>query len=450
MKKTATILALLALASSTSPFSVKAQALRPSTESMATWDIAQGRWKDTVRTFEMSYTPEYTLVSRSPKYQTTYSGFAPVAGDVYQSRFFWDPQSTYSKVQIDSVHEDGTLTPVRLDQYDRTPGRTAYARSAWNAGNWTTIQTNVTMTDEMGIMRSSVNQAVVGGVFMVTDSLHVAVSQDLKGNVTNVKVWQWMIPGPELEPIVEQKYTLNGDGSIAIAEVWNNNSGEFAKAFRMHSFDWAVRNKSFPYISREPGVDLFYGGDGFRSMTVDLPYEDEWNEYYQVTQGFDEQGRATSYTFSAMARDTFEFSDGLISLAQHDDLVVDQWMTSQGTRTLYDRDANGTLRSVTSQRYDPALSQYVNDRLYYYTYGTADVTADNVPSITIYPNPVASELRIQSSQPVLGVAIVNVTGATVLRSANASVDVSSLVPGIYLATIRTQGATKVLRFIKSS
>jgi hypothetical protein len=449
MKKTATVLTLFALPFLSSDIA-NAQALKPSVEYSATWDVGLNRWRDTVRTFEMSYTPEYTLISRSPKYQTTYSGFAPVIGDVYQSRFFWDPKRTYSRVQIDSIHENGSLTPIRLDLYDRTPTSTTFTRSTWNGSQWTPIQSSVSTTDEMGIVRSSVNHNMVAGVLTLTDSTHVDVTQDFKGNVTNIKMWKWMIPDPALLPVVEQKYTLNGDGSIAAAEVWNNSSGEFAKAFRMQGFDWVVRDKSFPYVIREQGVDLMYGGDGFKSMTVDLPFGDEWNEFYQVTQTFDDQNRVTSYGFSGMTRDTFAFDGGLISLNQHDDYISNQWMTSNGTRMLFDRDANGTLRSVISQRYNASTSQYVNEKLYFYAFGTSSVKADEEIAISVYPNPVVREIHVRSSEPIEAVSIYDVTGNTLLRSVDKSIDVSTLTPGTYAVRIRTQSGERTLKFVKSN
>ncbi|HET6513191.1 MAG TPA: T9SS type A sorting domain-containing protein [Candidatus Kapabacteria bacterium] len=450
MKKIVTAFALCALTLLLDRSAVHAQQQKPSAEYASIWDATLNRWKDTVLTYTMTYTPEYTLSSRGGKYLTTYTGFTPVTSEVYQSRFFWEPRMTYSQVRIDSVHENGALTPIRLDQYDRTtPRKTVYTRSTWTGTEWKTLVQSISETDTLGLLRSSVNHSTIGGEFKLVDSTHVDVVQDIKGNVLSIKISQWTIQEPMLQVIAEQRYTLAGDGSIGVAEIWNNANGDLAPAFRLHSIDWVARNKSFSYVQREPSSQLFVGGDAYRSAIVDLASGGEWSEYYQIQQTFDDQNRLTSYLYSGISRDTFMFDEGLISLNQHDDLVGGQWSTERGTKTIYDRDANGTLRSVITQKFDPNTSKYINDRLYFYVYGTANVTdAIERTSLSVYPNPATQSITINSSEPVIAATIISTTGAELLKSSTDRIDVSSLSPGSYGVRVITASGEHMLKFIK--
>jgi hypothetical protein len=306
------------------------------------------------------------------------------------------------------------------------------------------------MTDTLGILRSSVNHALINGTLTLTDSTHVDVTQDIKGNVTKVRVARWTMADPVLQTIAEQRNTLAGDGSIASAELWNTDNGDLAPALRLHGFDWVVRNKTYPYVQRELGAQLLYGGDGYRSMIIDVPSGGDWVELYNVQQNFDAQNRLTSYIFDGMTRDTFAFDAGLLTLSQHDEFNGGEWSTGLGTRSIYDRDANGTLRSVTTQRFNPNTSKYVNERIYFYAFGTADVKTNKSNStIAIYPNPVADQLTITSMEPVLNISVISMTGAVVIESQDTKIDVSALSPGAYGIRIRTSEGEETLRFVKS-
>jgi hypothetical protein len=143
------------------------------------------------------------------------------------------------------------------------------------------------------------------------------------------------------------------------------------------------------------------------------------------------------------------FDEGLISLNQHDDLVGGQWSTERGTKTIYDRDANGTLRSVITQKFDPNTSRYINDRLYFYVYGTANVTdASETTSLSVYPNPATQSISINSSEPVIAATIISTTGAELLKSSTDRIDVSSLSPGSYGVRVITASGEHMLKFIK--
>ncbi|HET6510581.1 MAG TPA: T9SS type A sorting domain-containing protein [Candidatus Kapabacteria bacterium] len=451
MKKIATTCVVLgfSLLLGTSP--AQAQVQKPAAEFSAVWDTQLNRWKDTAQTFQMSYAPSYSLVQRTGKFRTTYSGFVPTPTTVYQSRFFWEPGMTYSSALIDSVHDDGvTVTPIRLDSYDRKAGRTTFTRSTWNGTSWVPMLTSVSMTDELGIQYSFVNHAMLAGTLTLTDSTHVTVTKDFKGNVTAMKVSRWTLEEPTLKTLSEQRYTLNGDGSIASAEVWTSpNGSELTRSMRLHSFDWAIRDKSFPYVTRDEGMDLFYGGDGWRSAKVDIWNGTDWSEMYSLEQTFDDENRLTSYTFNGMTRDTFVFDQGLLTLAQSDIFMSNTWVTNRGNRTAYDRDANGTLRSVMTQRFDAGSSQYVNERLYFYQSGTASVAAGSESiSIALYPNPVVGELKIRTGTALISAEVLGLTGETLISSRDESIDVSSLSPGAYGIRVKTDGGEKTLKFIK--
>ena len=73
-------------------------------------------------------------------------------------------------------------------------------------------------------------------------------------------------------------------------------------------------------------------------------------------------------------------------------------------------------------------------------------------SISTYPNPVTSKLNIQSEELITSVSIFNTLGQKVLNvaggSLNLSVDMSTLSPGVYVATIATDNGAKTMKVIK--
>lgn len=73
-------------------------------------------------------------------------------------------------------------------------------------------------------------------------------------------------------------------------------------------------------------------------------------------------------------------------------------------------------------------------------------------SISTYPNPVTSELNIQSKELITSVSIFNTLGQEVLNlpagSLNVAVDMSTLSPGVYLANIATERGSKTQKVIK--
>lgn len=73
-------------------------------------------------------------------------------------------------------------------------------------------------------------------------------------------------------------------------------------------------------------------------------------------------------------------------------------------------------------------------------------------SISTYPNPVTSELNIQSKELITSVSIFSILGQQVLSlpagSLNVAVDMSTLSPGVYLANIATERGSKTQKVIK--
>ena len=73
-------------------------------------------------------------------------------------------------------------------------------------------------------------------------------------------------------------------------------------------------------------------------------------------------------------------------------------------------------------------------------------------SISTYPNPVTSELNIQSKELITSVSIFSILGQEVLSlpagSLNVAVDMSTLSPGVYLANIATERGSKTQKVIK--
>jgi hypothetical protein len=92
--------------------------------------------------------------------------------------------------------------------------------------------------------------------------------------------------------------------------------------------------------------------------------------------------------------------------------------------------------------------------------GTTDITITNqdlgvsdqatLQSVSIYPNPVNSELNIDSEQKIESIAIVNVLGNTVktIGAPNNSIDVSELTKGIYFLQIQMETGLMSKKFIK--
>jgi hypothetical protein len=83
---------------------------------------------------------------------------------------------------------------------------------------------------------------------------------------------------------------------------------------------------------------------------------------------------------------------------------------------------------------------------------TAGVNDNNSINVAVYPNPAASNVNIQAEDQITSVVIFNVLGQKVVdatpNSANASIDMSQFVAGMYFATVTTETGSKTIELIK--
>jgi hypothetical protein len=82
-----------------------------------------------------------------------------------------------------------------------------------------------------------------------------------------------------------------------------------------------------------------------------------------------------------------------------------------------------------------------------------NVASFDAKSFTVYPNPTADVLKIQSNEAVNSVAVYNLLGKQVMllkgdQISNNSLNVSNLTKGVYFITIEANGKNEKLKFIK--
>jgi hypothetical protein len=82
--------------------------------------------------------------------------------------------------------------------------------------------------------------------------------------------------------------------------------------------------------------------------------------------------------------------------------------------------------------------------------GTLSIQENDAFSFSIYPNPTAGSLHLNTVETVEEIRIFSLSGAEVLHTTTKSIDVSQLATGVYLIKIRTEnGAEAVQRFLKN-
>jgi hypothetical protein len=447
-------LAALASLSLALPSVTSAQTKAPSqpiSETTKIWDPATENWGAPISSFTMTWGTDPSVSSNNGKFKTTYSGFVPVATQSYSSRFYWNPQQTYSRVQIDTIMEGGVLRPVRLDVYDRsTPRKTVFTRSSWTGTEWRVVQRSTSMTDTLGILVSQATELDQGAGLIYVDSTHVTVRQDLKGNVLGVKIDTWTLQSQKLTTMAEQKYTLAGDGSIQMAEIHRMQAGQLTPMYRLRDIEWVDFGKNFTYVPIQQDLQLLYGGNSYRTAIIDMPNGTEWSEFGTIQNNFDEQNRIIAYNFNGSSRDSFAFNpDGTIGLNQYDEVFGNQWMASKGTRTVQTYDDKDRLISVLIQKYDAGKMQYVNDRVYTYAYGTSSVKPANSGSdMMLVPNPAQALVRVLTESEVSHTVIYDATGRVVLTSQGEQFDVSSLPAGAYTVIVQGPNGSVTQKLIK--
>ena len=83
---------------------------------------------------------------------------------------------------------------------------------------------------------------------------------------------------------------------------------------------------------------------------------------------------------------------------------------------------------------------------------TAGVNDNNSIKVAVYPNPTASNVSIQAEDQITNVAVYNVLGQKVVdvapNNANAAVDMSQFVAGMYFATVTTESGSRTIKLVK--
>ncbi len=76
--------------------------------------------------------------------------------------------------------------------------------------------------------------------------------------------------------------------------------------------------------------------------------------------------------------------------------------------------------------------------------------AENSIFIGVYPNPTNSLLQIESKSPIIAKTVYSVLGEVLYRSSDASnvLDVSKLVPGVYLLQVEFEKGVETIRFVR--
>jgi hypothetical protein len=100
-------------------------------------------------------------------------------------------------------------------------------------------------------------------------------------------------------------------------------------------------------------------------------------------------------------------------------------------------------------------SDYPSTELEIVAAGTlsTDSFTEELNKITIYPNPVSEKINIQNLNKlnISNIKIFNMLGKVVLSTLNSTeiIDVSSLVNGIYILSIKSEKVTKSIKFVKN-
>ena len=86
------------------------------------------------------------------------------------------------------------------------------------------------------------------------------------------------------------------------------------------------------------------------------------------------------------------------------------------------------------------------------TSNTLSVSDFNTINVSLFPNPTTNNISIQSDKQITDVAIYNTLGQTVKNASpqatNFSIETSNLNTGVYFVTLKTDAASKTIKFIK--
>lgn len=125
--------------------------------------------------------------------------------------------------------------------------------------------------------------------------------------------------------------------------------------------------------------------------------------------------------------------------------------------------AGSVMVEVTELSPDTAYDVYVtsncgddenitSDVVTFTTEPTSSVGDFNLAELTVYPNPVSSDLNINASKVIEDVEIYNILGQRILKimptKSGTTIDVRDLSSGVYILKVTMEGAVNTVKFIK--
>ena len=272
------------------------------------------------------------------------------------------------------------------------------------------------------------------------------------------QTWSYYSTGTQGAPIFDIRFINDSVGLI-----YGNSGSATSKAGISVSYDGG---QTWPYYPRLNFFDAFEGSAMLYSDSVIIAVSTSSSQIIRLKVNQNENDAVALYTpppqnprFSpgALFAREFAFIDSNIGMVAYDGAVI-RTVDGGHTWTLTDTSAFkwslGYIVGVTANRWlvmgsDAQL--YITDN----GGGIATVVADieEAHMASVYPNPTTGPLKI--TPPANGgsnynVEINNIVGQTVFKAYanNNQIDVSSLVPGIYLLKLKVDGVSQTAKFVK--
>jgi CotH protein. len=121
--------------------------------------------------------------------------------------------------------------------------------------------------------------------------------------------------------------------------------------------------------------------------------------------------------------------------------VIDEVCYSDSEPWPTEPDGNGPYLQLIDLELDNSLAENWTYSSYY---ENAEEISSN-SSVIVFPNPANSYIKIKSDNEIVSAEIYDLTGKTVLRTTDDSIDVSALPDGFYLLKVNTLGLSKIER-----